>query len=142
MPEQRQSAPPIYGQPEATQASAGSANTEPDRAPQQGPRVLSGFLVSYESELGQAWTIYQGANTIGRLDAAQGLDIEIDHPTTSSRHAVIQATARPGRMTLEDLGSTNGTFRGDTKLDPGAKVELVDGESIRFGGYTVTVKIV
>jgi pSer/pThr/pTyr-binding forkhead associated (FHA) protein len=99
-------------------------------------------MVSYEAELGQSWTIYQGDNTIGRLEATEGLDIEIDHPTTSSRHAVIRATARPGRMTLEDLGSTNGTFRGDTKVEPGMNVELADGDTIRFGGYTVTIKIV
>ena len=98
--------------------------------------------MSYETELGQAWHIYQGANTIGRLEAAEGLDIELDHPTTSSRHAVIHATARPGRLSLEDLGSTNGTFRGDTKLEPHTRVDLRDGESIRFGGFAVTVKII
>lgn len=133
---------PGYPGVDTTQASPGTASTEPDRPAQASPRVLAGFLVSYETELGQAFHVYQGANTIGRLEAAEGLDIELDHPTTSSRHAVIHATARPGRMTLEDLGSTNGTFRGDTKLEPHAKVELKDGESIRFGGYTVTVKIV
>lgn len=134
--------PPVYGQGGATQASAGNANTEPDRARQKPPRVLAGFLVSYENELGQAWQLYQGSNVIGRLDAAEGLDIEIDHPTTSSRHAVIHASARPGRMTLEDLGSTNGTYRGDMKLEPGNQVQLADGDSIRFGGFSVTIKIV
>ena len=134
--------PPGYGQGGATQASAGHAHTEPDRSRQKAPRVLAGFLVSYESELGQAWQVYQGSNVIGRLDAAEGLDIEIDHPTTSSRHAVIQASARPGRMTLEDLGSTNGTYRGDAKLEPGVQVQLADGDAIRFGGFSVTIKIV
>lgn len=133
---------PAYAQVSTTQASHGTANTEPDQAPQAGPRVLAGFLVSYETELGQAWHIYQGANTIGRLEAAEGLDVELDHPTTSSRHAVIHATARPGRMSLEDLGSTNGTFRGDNKLEPHTRVDLRDGESIRFGGFSVMVKII
>lgn len=132
---------PGYAQVSTTQASPGTANTEPEQAA-LAPRVLAGFLVSYETELGQAWHIYQGANTIGRLEAAEGLDIEIDHPTTSSRHAIIHATARPGRMSLEDLGSTNGTFRGDTKLEPHTRIELRDGESIRFGGFSVTVKII
>jgi len=137
-----QASTPGFPQVSTTQASPGTANTEPDQAPQAAPRVLAGFLVSYETELGQAWHIYQGANTIGRLEAAEGLDIELDHPTTSSRHAVIHATARPGRLSLEDLGSTNGTFRGDTKLEPHARVDLRDGESIRFGGFAVTVKII
>src|SRR5690606_29589175 len=135
-----QPGPPAYGHPDTTQSSAGHAATEPDKAPQLAQRVLAGFMVSYEVELGKAWHLYQGTNTIGRLEAAEGLDIEIDHPTTSSRHAVIHATARPGRMTLEDLGSTNGTFRGDVKLEPHTRVELRDGESIRFGGFAVTVK--
>lgn len=130
-----------YPQVSTTQASPGTANTEPEQAP-LAPRVLAGFLVSYETELGQAWHIYQGTNTIGRLEAAEGLDIELDHPTTSSRHAIIHATARPGRLSLEDLGSTNGTFRADTKLEPHTRVELRDGESIRFGGFAVTVKII
>jgi pSer/pThr/pTyr-binding forkhead associated (FHA) protein len=99
-------------------------------------------LVSYEKELGQAFIVYQGQNTVGRQDAAQGLDIELDHATTSSRHAVIHATARPGRLQLEDLGSTNGTFRGDTRLERGARVELADGDRVRFVGFEVIVKIV
>ncbi len=138
----RQSGPPGFAGGDPTQASAGHANTEPDRAPQGAQRVLAGFMVSYENEVGQAWQLYQGSNTIGRVDAAEGLDVEIDHPTTSSRHAVIHATARPGHMTLEDLGSTNGTYRGDAKLEPGMKVQLADGDSIRFGGFTVTIKII
>jgi pSer/pThr/pTyr-binding forkhead associated (FHA) protein len=100
-------------------------------------------LVSYEqNELGVFWPLYQGQNVVGRKGAAPGLDIEIDHPTTSSRHAVIYASARPGRIKLEDPGSTNGTFLGDTQLERGKKHELRDGDSLRFGGFTVTVKIV
>ena len=58
---------------------------------------LAGFFVSFEgSELGAFWPIYQGRNEIGRKGAADGLHIEIDHPTTSSRHAVLLASARPG----------------------------------------------
>ena len=123
--------------PNDTQASVGASSpTEEAR------RVLAGFLVSYEKELGQAFIVYQGQNTVGRQDAAQGLDIEIDHPTTSSRHAILHASARPGRLQLEDLGSTNGTFKGDVRLDRGVRVELADGDHVRFGGFEVIVKIV
>ncbi len=105
--------------------------------------MLAAFLVSFEStELGSFWPIYQGTSTLGRKDAADGLTIEIDHPTTSSRHAAILASARPGRIKVEDLGSTNGTFVDDERIPPGTKRELRDGQSVRFGGYTVTVKIV
>jgi pSer/pThr/pTyr-binding forkhead associated (FHA) protein len=99
--------------------------------------------VSYEeNEKGIFWPVYQGKNLVGRAEAAEGLDIEIDHPTTSSQHAMILAAARPGRLILQDLGSTNGTFRGEEKLPPEAKHELSDGMAIRFGGFPVIVKII
>ena len=111
--------------------------------PHGAPRVLAGFLVSYEGqEQGAFWPIYQGRNMVGRRDAAEGLDIQIDNPTTSSRHAVLMASARPARIKLEDAGSTNGTFLGDRRLEPGQRHELDDGDQIRFGGYPVVVKIV
>jgi pSer/pThr/pTyr-binding forkhead associated (FHA) protein len=104
---------------------------------------LAGFLVSYEaSELGTFWPVYQGRMVIGRKGAASDLDIEVDHPTTSSRHASLEVTARPGRIVLEDLGSTNGTFYGDSKLERGRPIQIRDGDTIRLGGYPVIVKIV
>ncbi len=108
-----------------------------------GLRVLAGFLISYEStELGVFWPIYQGQNIVGRKGAAPGLDIEIDHPTTSSRHAIIHATARPGKLRVEDPGSTNGTFLGEHMLEKNKQHELRDGEAVRFGGFNVIVKII
>ena len=77
-----------------------------------------------------------------RKGAAPSLHVEIDHPTTSSRHALLIASARPARIKLEDQGSTNGTFVAGQALERGRKVELRDGEVVRFGGFTVIVKIV
>ncbi len=116
---------------------------DPDLVPADAPRVLAGFLVSYEgNELGSWWPIFQGSNLIGRKDAADGLTIEVDHPTTSSRHANLLAAARPGRLKVEDLGSTNGTFVKEQKLTPGTRIELGDGDKIRFGGYTALIKLI
>jgi pSer/pThr/pTyr-binding forkhead associated (FHA) protein len=115
----------------------------PPAADTSGLRVLAGFLVSYEAtELGVFWPIYQGQNIVGRKGAAPGLDVEIDHPTTSSRHAVIHASARPGRLRLEDPGSTNGTFLGDNMLEKNKQHDLRDGDALRFGGFNVIVKII
>jgi pSer/pThr/pTyr-binding forkhead associated (FHA) protein len=125
--------------PSAPPAAAAPAAAEPAAS----LRVLAGFLVSYEAtELGVFWPIYQGANVIGRKGAAPGLDVEIDHPTTSSRHAVIHATARPGRLRIEDPGSTNGTFLGEQMIEKAKPHELRDGEAVRFGGFNVIVKII
>jgi hypothetical protein len=116
---------------------------DPELVEPSAPRALAGFLVSYEqSEIGVFWPLYQGQNVIGRKGAAQGLDIEIDHPTTSSRHAVIYASARPGRLKIEDPGSTNGTFVADAMLERGKKHELRDGDALRFGGFSVIVKVI
>jgi hypothetical protein len=119
------------------------AGIDPEHVQPNSPRVLAGFLVSYEgNSMGTYWPIYQGRSVVGRKDAAQGLDIQIDHPTTSSRHAVLLAAARPGRIKLEDTGSTNGTFLGERRLEAGKPHELDDGDVLRFGGFPVLVKIV
>lgn len=126
----------------ATPPELGEA-MDPDQVPPDAPRVLAGFLVSYEdSPKGMFWPIYQGQNVIGRAGAADDLDIEIDNPTTSSIHAVIYASARPGRLKIEDSRSTNGTFLSDEKLDCDKRHELVDGAALRFGGFPVIVKVV
>lgn len=99
--------------------------------------------MSYEgNELGTFWPLYTGTNTVGRKDSMDGLDVAVDHPTTSSRHALIHATARPSRVMLEDPGSTNGTYLAGERLPANSPRELKDGDALRFGGYSVTVKIV
>jgi hypothetical protein len=134
-------APAQASQPPA--AVAAGPGRDPELVDPGAIRTLAGFLVSYEqSELGIFWPLYQGQNHVGRKGAAPGLDVEIDHPTTSSRHALVWATARPGRIKIEDLGSTNGTFLADGQLERGRKIELKDGDNLRFGGFAVTVKII
>ena len=138
-------AAPSSPPPEPAPAAAASASgaSEPDAVPDDAPKTLVGFLISYHSnELGDFWPIRQGKTFVGRKDAAPGLDMEIDHPTTSSRHAVIYASGRPGRVKVEDLGSTNGTFLKQEKLSANEKHELKDGDEIRFGGFVLTVKII
>lgn len=126
----------------ATAAMPG-VEQEPSQVPEGAPKILAGFLISYESDpLGAFWPIHQGPNVVGREGAAPGLSISINHPTTSSRHAVLYAAARPGRLQLEDLGSTNGTFVNDSRLSTGQRVELRDGDVVRFGLFSALVKIV
>jgi hypothetical protein len=133
-----------YAAPVAA-APAPAASAPPPAAAAVDPslRVLAGFLVSYEAtELGVFWPIYQGQNVVGRKGAAPGLDVEIDHPTTSSRHAVIHAAARPGKLRVEDPGSTNGTFLGEHMIEKNKSHDLRDGDAVRFGGFNVIVKII
>ena len=133
------SPPPQERDEPATEIDAG----DPLKVAPDAPRVLAGFLVSYEGDdLGTFYPLYQGKNVVGRKDAAEGLDIALDHPTTSSRHGVVHASARPGRAKIDDTGSTNGTFLNDEKIPHNSPHELADGDELRFGGYAVTVKLV
>jgi hypothetical protein len=133
---------PRLDQPAAEPRAAAASGRDPETVEPGAPHVLAGFLVSFEYELGLFWPLYQGKNVVGRRDAAPGLDVQIDHPTTSSRHAIIYASARPGRLKVEDTGSTNGTQIGDIPLERGKRYELRDGDTIRFGGYSLIVKLV
>ncbi|HEX7672133.1 MAG TPA: FHA domain-containing protein [Polyangiaceae bacterium] len=153
-PQSRSSAPPPY-RPSAIPSAAFASTTasataampgvtalDPEAVPEGSPRILAGFLISYDVQpLGRAWPIFQGTNRIGRQGAGVPLDLELDHPTASSRHAVILASACPGRMKLEDTGSTNGTMLNGARLAPGARHEIKDGDRIRFGLLSTIVKI-
>ncbi len=115
----------------------------PAEVPGDAPTVLAGFLVSYDANpLGQSWPIVQGPNHIGRAGAGADADIEMPHATVSSRHAVILASARPGRLLLIDQASTNGTFVNETALQPDQQWPLRDDDVIRFGLFKVVVKII
>jgi hypothetical protein len=135
-------APPVAQPQPNRQSPPPGAARDPEHVEPNAPRTLAGFLITYESEAGEFWPLYQGQNLVGRRGAAPGLHVEMDHPTCSSRHAILLASAKPGRVKLEDLGSTNGTFVGDQQLQRGNRHELRDGDRLRFGGLRVIIKIV
>ena len=59
-------------------------------------------------------------------------ELVLDHPSVSKKHAVLRWDAKATRCTIEDLGSTNGTF---LNTDIRLKKELVlkDGDIVSFG---------
>lgn len=81
---------------------------------------------------GREHTIRPGRNAVGR----EG-DIVLADPRVSRRHAAI--TMEQGRLTMEDLGSTNGTTVNGEPLAPGKTVELRPGDKVAFGGFETTV---
>jgi pSer/pThr/pTyr-binding forkhead associated (FHA) protein len=110
-----------------------------------GKRELVGFLVSYQSDThGQFWPLYAGRNLVGRAGAADGLDIEINDPHTSSVHAAVHVDSGTRSSHVEDLGSTNGTFYNDegSPLGPQGRRDLRDNDRVKFGGVSTVVKIV
>lgn len=48
--------------------------------------------------------------------------IRIDHPSISRRHARFQID--DGCLRIDDLGSANGTWSGDTRLAPGSRLQI------------------
>ncbi|KAJ6821560.1 FHA domain-containing protein DDL isoform X2 [Iris pallida] len=71
-------------------------------------------------------------------------DIPTDHPSCSKQHAVIQyrlvekekpdgLLAKQVRPYLMDLGSTNGTFINDNRIEAHRYYELIEKDTIRFG---------
>ena len=68
----------------------------------------------------------EGEHVLGR---DPDLELFLDSSSVSRRHAVIRIIG--DAATVEDLGSKNGTFLGDRRLE--SPTELVDGDHIRVG---------
>jgi DNA-binding winged helix-turn-helix (wHTH) protein len=79
-------------------------------------------------------TLAEGEHVLGRDPDAE---IFLNSGGVSRRHARVVISA--GRATLEDLGSKNGTFVGDHRVE-GPK-SLGDGDIIRLGSVTLTLRI-
>lgn len=83
---------------------------------------------------GREHTIRPGVNVVGR----EG-DIMLVDGKISRRHA--QITSDNGVLTVEDLGSTNGTKVDGNKVNPGDKVTLNGGEKVSFGGIELQLSL-
>ena len=76
----------------------------------------------------------EGTNTIGR---AGDVEVWVDAIGVSRHHARI--TIESGTATLEDLGSTNGTYLRGTRV--ATPCRLADGDEIRLGAVIITFRI-
>jgi DNA-binding winged helix-turn-helix (wHTH) protein len=77
----------------------------------------------------------EGDHVLGRDPA---LELFLDAPGVSRRHALISIVGE--EATLEDLGSKNGTFVADRRLD--SRTRLVDGDVIRVASVQLTFSAV
>ena len=78
----------------------------------------------------QVYDFKQESIIIGRDD---GADVLIDNPSVSRRHAEIRLGE--GGWEVEDLGSSNGTFIGGTKIRGAHRLGL--GDEIGFGKFSI-----
>lgn len=81
----------------------------------------------------QRFKLHEGENIVGRDPRHP---IWIDHPTVSRVHAAI--VVRDSEVTVEDRSSLHGTFVGDARI--GASHPLAEGDTVRFGGTSVTFR--
>ncbi|XP_002162233.1 nuclear inhibitor of protein phosphatase 1 [Hydra vulgaris] len=66
------------------------------------------------------------------------IDFTVDHTSCSRIHAVMVYHKPLQRMFLIDLGSTHGTFLGNTRLEPNCPMQLPVDENFHFGASTRT----
>lgn len=82
---------------------------------------------------GREWRLSLGEQAAGRGE----VELKLDDDFASRRHARFVATS--DALTVEDLGSSNGSFIGAVRLDPGTAHSLDDGGSVRIGQTELTV---
>jgi FHA domain-containing protein len=96
------------------------------RQPASGGRCHTvGWLISATRTL----PLHDGQQIIGRDPT---LDICLDSPKVSRRQALIEING--GHATIEDLGSKNGTFVRQTRIE--RATTLGSGDEIRIGRFT------
>lgn len=85
-------------------------------------------------EQGREYTLRPGLNVIGR----EG-DVAINHSMASRRHAQISLDG--SSLTLEDLGSTNGTKLNGNVVSAGDKRPLQADDTVSFGGFEMKLSL-
>ena len=100
------------------------------------PAVQAFSSASWQIVVGdREFDLHDGENIVGR---GPGVAVRIESRSISRHHARIIVT--PERVTLEDLGSKNGTSVGGRRLH--APCELRDGDRIMFGAVGAIVRAV
>jgi pSer/pThr/pTyr-binding forkhead associated (FHA) protein len=65
------------------------------------------------------------------------VDVCISDPTISRKHARISISGN--QITLQDLGSTNGTYIEGRRIDPGEEIRLLKNQDFVLGKVAVRV---
>ncbi|MCB1218136.1 FHA domain-containing protein [bacterium] len=91
-------------------------------------------LFELQDESGASHALPEGVSVLGRGE----VEISIADGYLSRRHASFSAS--PGRLVITDLGSANGSFIGDLRLERDVEHELQDGQTLRLGNTVFSVR--
>ena len=95
-----------------------------------------GALFCWVASGSRTSSLSEGENVIGRDPRCS---VWLDAPGVSRRHAAIRVDSATRRVTLEDLGSTNGTFLRRSRVR--TEVALEDGNEIKVGTVVLTIRL-
>jgi hypothetical protein len=133
--------PPMISAPPMMSGSPGALSGAVAPVAGNVPRVLVGFLVTFQNDpSGSFWAIHSGRTQLGR-SSSEGVDIALADASASSRHASVHADPATGQAFVEDDGSRNGTFLNEQRLTPGERRQLRDNDRLRLGSTTFVVKL-
>lgn len=90
-------------------------------------------LVIREGEGSGSELLLDGETVLGRERGS--VDLVLEDPGVSRRHAAVRALG--GAITVEDLGSSNGTYVNGRRIS--GEVELADGDEIQLGGIVASI---
>jgi pSer/pThr/pTyr-binding forkhead associated (FHA) protein len=74
------------------------------------------------------------------LGRADDNDVLLSHPKVSAYHAIVRMSH--GTITIEDRGSSNGTFVRGAKIEPGAPTVIEPGERVFLGPIPLLAQVV
>jgi DNA-binding NtrC family response regulator len=104
------------------------------RAGEEAPDEYRAVIVHQDGVTSHALPEGAARLTIGRAD---GCDIVIEDPLLSRVHAALHVE---GGFAVEDLGSANGTFVRERRLEPGERAALSVNEAVGLGSAMLIVQ--
>jgi len=96
------------------------------------PSTASRFWLAWND---RTFVLSSGDNVIGRNPEC---GVWVDAAGVSRRHARLKLDTESGAATIDDLGSTNGTFVNETRVE--AEAALRDGDLVHLGPVALTFR--
>jgi DNA-binding winged helix-turn-helix (wHTH) protein len=100
------------------------------------PAARNGTLRCWLTEGNKTYRLVEGENTVGRDPECH---VWLNTTSVSRQHARIDVDSRSGRISLEDLGSKNGTLHKGTLVE--SPVTLSEGDTLGFGAVELTLQV-